>query len=132
MARKIARLVGQFYDIPPFTSAPIRRDEHVLAMLRAHRAWMFWGIERLNCGHPDLTKRGMQRMRKCMAPRTALTRRTSREPASKSPMLIKSEISATPSADKKRVRSEEHTSELQSPDHLVCRLLLEKKKIHRH
>src|SRR5258708_29571708 len=29
-------------------------------------------------------------------------------------------------------RSEEHTSELQSPDHLVCRLLLEKKKIILH
>src|SRR5258708_28419808 len=29
-----------------------------------------------------------------------------------------------------RNRSEEHTSELQSPDHLVCRLLLEKKKKH--
>src|SRR5258708_28223662 len=29
-----------------------------------------------------------------------------------------------------RKRSEEHTSELQSPDHLVCRLLLEKKKKH--
>src|SRR5258708_27397480 len=28
----------------------------------------------------------------------------------------------------KDIRSEEHTSELQSPDHLVCRLLLEKKK----
>src|SRR5258708_24640133 len=28
----------------------------------------------------------------------------------------------------RRGRSEEHTSELQSPDHLVCRLLLEKKK----
>src|SRR5438552_5358779 len=28
-------------------------------------------------------------------------------------------------------RSEEHTSELQSPDHLVCRLLLEKKKTQR-
>src|SRR5258708_17758403 len=28
-------------------------------------------------------------------------------------------------------RSEEHTSELQSPDHLVCRLLLEKKKTSR-
>src|SRR6201987_6261268 len=27
----------------------------------------------------------------------------------------------------KAARSEEHTSELQSPDHLVCRLLLEKK-----
>src|SRR5258708_11702621 len=35
-------------------------------------------------------------------------------------------------ADRRRQRqqqrSEEHTSELQSPDHLVCRLLLEKKK----
>src|SRR6266487_4941905 len=29
---------------------------------------------------------------------------------------------------RRRVRSEEHTSELQSPVHLVCRLLLEKKK----
>src|SRR5258708_14579928 len=29
-------------------------------------------------------------------------------------------------------RSEEHTSELQSPDHLVCRLLLEKKKNKEH
>src|SRR5947208_1685133 len=32
------------------------------------------------------------------------------------------------SASVKPTRSEEHTSELQSPDHLVCRLLLEKKK----
>src|SRR5258708_24417856 len=30
---------------------------------------------------------------------------------------------------REKKRSEEHTSELQSPDHLVCRLLLEKKKI---
>src|SRR5438876_5982781 len=30
------------------------------------------------------------------------------------------------------LRSEEHTSELQSPVHLVCRLLLEKKKNIRH
>src|SRR5947208_13392473 len=29
-------------------------------------------------------------------------------------------------------RSEEHTSELQSPDQLVCRLLLEKKKKNTH
>src|SRR4051794_41636958 len=34
---------------------------------------------------------------------------------------------------KEKVRSEEHTSELQSPVHLVCRLLLEKKKnTHKH
>src|SRR5689334_24703056 len=33
-----------------------------------------------------------------------------------------------PRPDLQRVRSEEHTSELQSQFHLVCRLLLEKKK----
>src|SRR5215216_4823838 len=33
----------------------------------------------------------------------------------------------SPSASACLDRSEEHTSELQSPDHLVCRLLLEKK-----
>src|SRR2546429_5681001 len=37
-----------------------------------------------------------------------------------------------PAADRQRLgdRSEEHTSELQSRLHLVCRLLLEKKKKH--
>src|SRR5258708_9821351 len=35
---------------------------------------------------------------------------------------------AKPVTDRAGARSEEHTSELQSPDHLVCRLLLEKKK----
>src|SRR4051794_41220498 len=34
----------------------------------------------------------------------------------------------TPGGRRAGTRSEEHTSELQSPVHLVCRLLLEKKK----
>src|SRR5690348_17919215 len=38
-------------------------------------------------------------------------------------------ISAISRPMRPRLRSEEHTSELQSPVHLVCRLLLEKKKI---
>src|SRR5438552_13216508 len=37
---------------------------------------------------------------------------------------------STPSRTNASKRSEEHTSELQSPDHLVCRLLLEKKNRH--
>src|SRR5947208_8990433 len=49
---------------------------------------------------------------------------------------LSSKVSSTPVVSSVRssgcgdrpVRSEEHTSELQSPDHLVCRLLLEKKK----
>src|SRR5690625_6977492 len=35
---------------------------------------------------------------------------------------------STPSTSRVAARSEEHTSELQSRGHLVCRLLLEKKK----
>src|SRR3712207_7447867 len=35
--------------------------------------------------------------------------------------------SVTPSSNRKPARSEEHTSELQSRQYLVCRLLLEKK-----
>src|SRR5258708_10928755 len=41
-----------------------------------------------------------------------------------SAMALEIEKVSTP----RPMRSEEHTSELQSPDHLVCRLLLEKKK----
>src|SRR3712207_8327932 len=37
-----------------------------------------------------------------------------------------------PTAARPPVRSEEHTSELQSRQYLVCRLLLEKKKINRN
>src|SRR5438876_7605543 len=37
-------------------------------------------------------------------------------------------ISQGTEAQQELLRSEEHTSELQSPVHLVCRLLLEKKK----
>src|SRR5438552_12452570 len=48
------------------------------------------------------------------------------------PMAARRRRSTTPGSRrswrKRCRRSEEHTSELQSPDHLVCRLLLEKKK----
>src|SRR5690625_6593680 len=53
----------------------------------------------------------------------SLTSQPSRESAATAPH-------ATPPAPiPARTRSEEHTSELQSRGHLVCRLLLEKKKI---
>src|SRR5256885_12131555 len=41
------------------------------------------------------------------------------------------QLQASPTRVRKRQRSEEHTSELQSPCNLVCRLLLEKKKYHK-
>src|SRR5258708_11628969 len=45
------------------------------------------------------------------------------------PMRVKASRSAiTEVLQQVLERSEEHTSELQSPDHLVCRLLLEKKR----
>src|SRR5207244_10954032 len=49
----------------------------------------------------------------------------------KSPRRRTTWTPAHTSPTRSRKRSEEHTSELQSPDHLVCRLLLEKKKEYR-
>src|SRR5690348_18158759 len=54
--------------------------------------------------------------------------------ASTTSCVVKALVEATPISGPAMVgstmsaRSEEHTSELQSPVHLVCRLLLEKKK----
>src|SRR5258708_29918869 len=42
--------------------------------------------------------------------------------------ILEGEIWKLPGFCLPALRSEEHTSELQSPDHLVCRLLLVKKK----
>src|SRR5690348_17455439 len=44
------------------------------------------------------------------------------------PLSARSCSKQKPGSDRSTSRSEEHTSELQSPVHLVCRLLLEKKK----
>src|SRR6266487_13084 len=54
-------------------------------------------------------------------------RRRSKETSSTATTGPCSEAYATDSPRTSRMRSEEHTSELQSPVHLVCRLLLEKK-----
>src|SRR6201987_6356884 len=61
--------------------------------------------------------------RSTLFPYTTLFRSRSERPAR--PTFL-----GLPTSDLKKSgdRSEEHTSELQSPDHLVCRLLLEKKQ----
>src|SRR5207244_10476629 len=64
-------------------------------------------------------RRGAARERINLA---AVSRRKGRGHARDSSKRVRAETAA-------HRRSEEHTSELQSPDHLVCRLLLEKKKI---
>src|SRR5256885_12631603 len=60
--------------------------------------------------------------------------RTPTSGASTSPLFTKprkpSRVSSWNAASANAARSEEHTSELQSPCNLVCRLLLEKKKHH--
>src|SRR5258708_30705137 len=49
-------------------------------------------------------------------------------PQSRAQGRCQKKICQPPPRSSSAPRSEEHTSELQSPDHLVCRLLLEKKK----
>src|SRR5256885_6654442 len=65
--------------------------------------------------------------RSTLFPYTTLFRSASRTPGSGAapPGLDR----ASQGVDSHRERSEEHTSELQSPCNLVCRLLLEKKKV---
>src|SRR5256885_4172292 len=73
--------------------------------------------------------------RSTLFPYTTLFRSTSaisRRPAMQVPHAVGSAGGALPPANqgmKNHSRSEEHTSELQSPCNLVCRLLLEKKNI---
>src|SRR3989442_11629430 len=66
--------------------------------------------------------------------RSASTRRPACAPAHAAARLARALLPSAPAtrlAERAPVgRSEEHTSELQSRPHLVCRLLLEKKKNH--
>src|SRR5258708_27850222 len=65
---------------------------------------------------------------KCQKSLRSRRRRPSREPILVLPSARKPGAQSADGRTKMGSRSEEHTSELQSPDHLVCRLLLEKKK----
>src|SRR5258708_30415381 len=68
--------------------------------------------------------------RSTLFPYTTLFRSatTARHPRTCSAHSCRTECRGTRRHSVRHERSEEHTSELQSPDHLVCRLLLEKKK----
>src|SRR3712207_8709807 len=65
-------------------------------------------------------------------PRRARRSRLRRSPASRDalPQARCTRRSRAPTPPRTSSRSEEHTSELQSRQYLVCRLLLEKKKNH--
>src|SRR3989442_4749456 len=69
--------------------------------------------------------------RSTLFPYTTLFRSAARAPRAadaRAPALLLLGLPAQPLDGGARGRSEEHTSELQSRPHLVCRLLLEKKK----
>src|SRR5437764_9967015 len=68
--------------------------------------------------------------RSTLFPYTTLFRSRAAKAASSRPAANRPSSSASGSAARS-ARSEEHTSELQSPMYLVCRLLLEKKKKNR-
>src|SRR5438876_9278544 len=68
--------------------------------------------------------------RSTLFPYTTLFRSTSLVPPRARP--CRGAACCAPTARRLYLRSEEHTSELQSPVHLVCRLLLEKKNHAEH
>src|SRR5256885_11536300 len=66
--------------------------------------------------------------RSTLFPYTTLFRSSASSGATASALAAASRATSLSSPDSQSFRSEEHTSELQSPCNLVCRLLLEKKK----
>src|SRR5207244_13441992 len=78
-------------------------------------AWCMRWLERFSIANS--AKRRIRELSKGTAQRVALAHAMVVEPR----LLILDE----PLSGLDPIRSEEHTSELQSPDHLVCRLLLE-------
>src|SRR5256885_6121326 len=96
-------------------------------MRRAGRALQPGIMSRAEPGAPLRILRRWKRGRSCWSRR----RRTMRECRSwraKRRRKLRRRGGGGKKAVKKEGRSEEHTSELQSPCNLVCRLLLEKKK----
>src|SRR5574344_2469908 len=73
-----------------------------------------------------LRKRGTKKNRSSLNRNTGLSVRTKRLKRSSASSTFP--LTSTVWCSCRRKQSEEHTSELQSPDHLVCRLLLEKQK----
>src|SRR5437870_12678328 len=66
--------------------------------------------------------------RSTLFPYTTLFRSMASSTASGMPSKREAKTNRSAAQRKRSTRSEEHTSELQSRGHLVCRLLLEKKK----
>src|SRR3989442_10863968 len=66
--------------------------------------------------------------RSTLFPYTTLFRSPRGRPSATPPVAKRSPCCTTCVSSCAKTRSEEHTSELQSRPHLVCRLLLEKKK----
>src|SRR2546422_8075007 len=68
--------------------------------------------------------------RSTLFPYTTLFRSHPHEPRAAIAVRLVAVLGLQPATPRQEMRSEEHTSELQSRLHLVCRLLLEKKKKH--
>src|SRR5207253_9521355 len=100
---------NSFFLLLPLHSFPTRRSSDL-----AHIRFCF-----LNSYYPRLSRW-----------LTWLSKKKNSTAKLKSRCVLQKKYAAVSSSPHLTIRSEEHTSELQSRGHLVCRLLLEKKKNH--
>src|SRR2546422_7685425 len=89
-----------------------------------HRSFLFFFNDTATTEIYTLSLHDALPILSCRPPRPG----SSRPASSRARTLRSSGPCARPRAARRPFRSEEHTSELQSRLHLVCRLLLEKKK----
>src|SRR5690606_41106236 len=78
--------------------------------------------------HPSPTRRSSDLSRHVTHPTDLLLQDVIRRARSGGKHGVRKRLTRTAPSEHRRNRSEEHTSELQSRENLVCRLLLEKKK----
>src|SRR5205814_9792928 len=112
----------------------VRQATLLIANATAVRAMLGIDADETSLATPDLARELAQRLaHRCGVKRVALTRREilGARRHGWSAVLYDAESRSFAQSRRHCVRSEEHTSELQSLRHLVCRLLLEKKKGHR-
>src|SRR5258708_34974182 len=121
--------------LEPRHDLPRSANERIQGRLqRPPRRSCVWSWLRHSCLHRQDGKHFVQGDRKVSNPRAACIvdsigeRRGGPADSQFADALALQWIGPVVEQGHRRTRSEEHTSELQSPDHLVCRLLLEKKK----
>src|SRR2546426_5995839 len=117
------------HEIASVQQGVTRRFANRTTVCEPERPWMSWASRGAACGPPPAGASSSMRTPPRLRAHWRRRRTVVVDLSVPAPASARSErLGHGDRAARRRGRSEEHTSELQSPCNLVCRLLLEKKK----